>query len=146
VEVEKSLALKIKKNEMLAFELSSCHSSITSLKSLNGDLNARIEKLNIASPSVERVSICANCKDHDFNVCSNHASTIAKLNDEIAQLNVQLKTWKNEVEKLNFLGMPSPLVDIPPLMMDMVSKREPRTLRAKRSSTSQRRRGRHLCK
>jgi hypothetical protein len=144
VEVEKSLALKIKKNEMLAFELSSCHSSITSLKSLNGDLNARIEKLNIASPSVERVSICANCKDHDFNVCSNHASTIAKLNDEIAQLNVQLKTWKNEVEKLNFLGMPSPLVDIPPLMMDMVSKREPRTLRAKRSSTSQRRRGRQL--
>jgi hypothetical protein len=57
VEVEKSLALKIKKNEMLAFELSSCHSSITSLKSLNGDLNARIEKLNIASPSVKHVSI-----------------------------------------------------------------------------------------
>jgi hypothetical protein len=30
VEVEKSLVLEIKKNEMLAFELSSCHSSITS--------------------------------------------------------------------------------------------------------------------
>jgi hypothetical protein len=40
--------------------------------------------------------------------------------------------------------MPLPLVDIPPLRMDLVSKREPRTLRAKRSSTSQRRRGRHL--
>jgi hypothetical protein len=35
VEVEKSLALEIKKNEMLAFELSSCHSSISSVKSLN---------------------------------------------------------------------------------------------------------------
>jgi hypothetical protein len=52
VEVEKSLALEIKKNEILAFELSSCHSSITSLKSFNDDLNARIEKLCIASSSI----------------------------------------------------------------------------------------------
>jgi hypothetical protein len=37
VEVEKSFALEIKKNEIHAFELSSCHSSITSLKSLNTD-------------------------------------------------------------------------------------------------------------
>jgi hypothetical protein len=77
VEVEKSLALEIKKNKMLAFELSHWHSSITSLKSLNEDLNARIKKLNVASSSVEYVSICANCKDHDFNACSNHDSTVA---------------------------------------------------------------------
>jgi hypothetical protein len=51
---------------------------------------------------MEHVSICAKCKDHDFDACSNHASTIAKLNDEIVQLNVQLKTCKNEVEKLKF--------------------------------------------
>jgi hypothetical protein len=38
----------------------------------------------------------------------------------------------------------SPLVYIPPLRMDLVSKREPMTLKAKRTSTSQRRRGRHL--
>jgi 5'(3')-deoxyribonucleotidase len=100
VEVEKSLTLEIKKNEMLAFELSSCHSSITRLKSLNSDLNAAIEKLNVASSSMEHVSICAKCKDHDFDACSNHASTIAKLNEEIIQLNVQLKTCKNEVEKV----------------------------------------------
>jgi hypothetical protein len=88
VEVEKSLVLEIKKNEMLVFELSSCHSSITSLKSLNDNLNDRIEKLSVASSPIEHVSICAKCKDHDFNACSNHAYTIAKLNDEIAQLNV----------------------------------------------------------
>jgi hypothetical protein len=81
----------MKKNEMLAFELSSCHSSITSLKILNDDLNARIEKLSVASSSIEHVSICAKYKDHDFNACSNHASIIAKLNNEIAHLNVQLK-------------------------------------------------------
>jgi hypothetical protein len=62
VEVEKYLALEIKKNEMLAFELSSCHSSITSLKSLNDDLNIRIEKVNVASSSIEHVSICASAK------------------------------------------------------------------------------------
>jgi hypothetical protein len=66
--------------------LSSCHSSVTSLKSLNGNLNARIEKLNVDSSSIEHVAICAKCKDHDFNACSNHASIIETLNDEIAQL------------------------------------------------------------
>jgi hypothetical protein len=61
-------------------------------------LNARIEKLSVASSSIEHVLICAKCKGHDFNACSYHASTIAKLNDEI----VQLKTCKNEVEKFKF--------------------------------------------
>ena len=79
---------------MLAFELSSLHSSISSLKSLNDDLNARIQKLNAASSSIEHISICAKCKDHDFNACNNHTYTIAKLNDEIVQLNVNLKLAK----------------------------------------------------
>jgi hypothetical protein len=65
-------------------------------------LNARIEKLNTTSSSIEHVSICAKCKDHDFKNCNNHASTIAKLNDEIAQLNVQVKTCKNDIEKVKF--------------------------------------------
>jgi hypothetical protein len=52
---------------MFAFELSSCHSSISSLKSLNADLNTRIEKLSVASSSMEHVSICTKCKDHDFD-------------------------------------------------------------------------------
>jgi hypothetical protein len=107
-------------------------------------LNARIEKVNVASLSVEHVSICAKRKDHDFNACINYASTISKLNDEIAQLNVQLKTCKNEVEKIKFARDAFTISRHPPLRMDLVSKRESRTLRAKRSSTSQSRRGRHL--
>jgi hypothetical protein len=51
---------------------------------------------------MDHVSICAKCKDHDFDACSNHASTIVKLNNEFVQLNVQLKTCKNEVEKVKF--------------------------------------------
>jgi hypothetical protein len=102
VNVEKSLALEIKKNEMLAFELSSCHDSISSLKSINVDLNARIEKLSVASSSLEHVSICNRCKDFDVDACNNHASTVSKLNDEIANLNAQLKICKNECEKVKF--------------------------------------------
>jgi hypothetical protein len=77
---------------MLAYDFSSCHASISSLRSINVDLNARIEKLNVSSSSLEHVSICTRCKDHDIDACVDHASTIAKLNDETAQLNVQLKT------------------------------------------------------
>jgi hypothetical protein len=42
VNVEKSLALEIKKNEIISSKLSSCHESISSLKSLNVDLNDTI--------------------------------------------------------------------------------------------------------
>jgi hypothetical protein len=41
VSVEKSLALEVKKNEILSSKLSSCHESISSLKNLNAYLNTR---------------------------------------------------------------------------------------------------------
>jgi hypothetical protein len=129
---------------MLAFDLSSCYASICILKNINVDLNARIEKLNVFSSSLEHVSICTRCKDHDIDACVDHVSVIAKLNDEIAQLNVQLKTCKNEVEKVSLLGMSAPLVDIPSFRMDLVSIREPRAQRAKSPPTSLRRSGRRL--
>jgi hypothetical protein len=68
----------------------------------NDDLNVRIEKLNASSSSLEHVSICTRCKEHDFDACIDHASTIAKFNDESSQLNFQLKTCKNEVQKVKF--------------------------------------------
>ena len=37
VETQKSLALEIKRNEMLSSELSSCHETIAKLKSFNDD-------------------------------------------------------------------------------------------------------------
>jgi hypothetical protein len=50
--------LLLKKNELLSSELSICHDSISSLKSLNADLNVKLEKVNVTSSSVEHVSIC----------------------------------------------------------------------------------------
>jgi hypothetical protein len=94
---------------------------------LNVDLNAKLEKVNVASSSVEHVVICNRCKDFDIDACNEHASTILKLNNDVANLSAQLKTCKNDYEILNSPGMPTPLVDNPPLRMDLVSKREPRT-------------------
>jgi hypothetical protein len=74
-------------------ELSTCHEYISSLKNLNDDLNAKLEKVNATSSCVEHVVICNRCKDVDFD---EHAATIAKLNNDVASLNDQLKTYKDD--------------------------------------------------
>jgi hypothetical protein len=96
---KKSLALEIKKNEILSSELSSCHESIASLKDLNIDLNTKLEEGNATSSCVEHVVICNRCKDVNFD---EHVATSAKLNNDVASLNDQLNTCKNDYEKLKF--------------------------------------------
>jgi hypothetical protein len=102
VSVQKSLALETKRNEMLFSELSACHESISSLKSLNDELNAKLEEVNKTSSCVEHIVICNRCKDFDVNACDEHLISIAKLNNEVASLNAQLKTCKVDFEKLKF--------------------------------------------
>jgi hypothetical protein len=102
ISVEKSLALEVKKNELLFSELSTCHDSISSLKNLNVDLNTKLEKVNVASSCVEHVVICNRCKDFDIDACNEHVSTILKLNNDVVSLNAQLKTCKDNYEKLKF--------------------------------------------
>jgi hypothetical protein len=94
---------------------------------LNDDLNARIEEFNVASSCVEHVVICNRCKDIDVDACNKHASTIVKLNNDVASLNAQLKTCKDSYEKLKFARDAYTIGDIPLLRMDLVSKRRPRT-------------------
>jgi hypothetical protein len=38
------------------------------------------------------MSICNRCKDFDIDAYNAHASTILKLNNDVANLNAQLKT------------------------------------------------------
>jgi hypothetical protein len=102
VSVQKSLALEIKRNEVLSSELSSCHESISSLKNLNDVLNAKLEKVIETSSCVEHVIICNRCKDFDVDACNEHLTSIAKLNNEVASLNDQLKTCKVDYDKLKF--------------------------------------------
>jgi hypothetical protein len=101
--VQKSLALETKRNEMLSSELSACHESISSLKFLNDDLNAKLEVANKSSSCVEHVVICNRCKDFDIDACDEHLASIAKLNDEVASLNAQLKTCKINFDQLIFV-------------------------------------------
>jgi hypothetical protein len=87
----------------LSSELSTCHDSISSLKNLNADLNAKLEEVNSASSSIEHVVIYNRCKYFNINACNEHASTILKLNNDVASLNAQLKTCKDDYEKLKFV-------------------------------------------
>jgi hypothetical protein len=57
VEIEKSVALEVEKNESLVCDLSSCHATISSFRNENNYLNARIEKLNATSSSLEHVFV-----------------------------------------------------------------------------------------
>jgi hypothetical protein len=102
VNAEKYLALEVKRNELLSSELSSCNDSISSLKNLKADLNGKIEKVNVSSSSVEHVVIFNRCKIFDIDACNEHASIILKLNNDVANLSTQLKTCKNDYEKLKF--------------------------------------------
>jgi len=58
--------------------------------------------LSVSSSSLEHVSICNRCKDLDVDACNDHVSTISKLNDDIAKLHVQLKSCKDECDKIKF--------------------------------------------
>src|SRR6187455_1479568 len=102
VSAQNSLDLEVKRNEMLSCELSTCHETISSLKDVNNDLNAKLEVANRSNSCVEHVVICTRCKDFDVDACSEHLVSIAKLNDELASLNAQLKTSKNDFDKLKF--------------------------------------------
>ena len=87
---------------MLSCELSSCHETISSLRSINDDLNAKLEIASKSTSCVEIVETCNRCKDFDIDACSEHLVSISKLNDELASLNAQLKTSKNDFDKLKF--------------------------------------------
>jgi hypothetical protein len=87
---------------MLSSELSACHETVSSLKSVNDDLNAKLEVANKSSSFVEHVVICNRCKDFDVDACVEHLTSITKLNGEVASLNAQLKTCKSDFGKLKF--------------------------------------------
>jgi hypothetical protein len=56
----------------------------------------------VASSCVEHVVICNRCKDFNIDACNEHGSTILNLNSDVASLNAQLKTCKDNYEKLKF--------------------------------------------
>ena len=86
---------------MLSCELSSCHETISKLRSINDDLNAKLEIASKSTSCVENVITCTRCKDINLDAYSEHLACIYELNDAVASLNAQLKTSKSEFDKLN---------------------------------------------
>jgi hypothetical protein len=65
-------------------------------------LRKKLDECHVSSSSLEHVSISNSCKFFDIDACNDHVSTIVKLNDDIAKLNAQLKTCKDESDKIKF--------------------------------------------
>jgi hypothetical protein len=107
--------------------LSVCHESVSSLKSLNDELNAKLEEVNKSSSCVEHVVICNRCKDFDVDACDEHLISITKLNDEVASLNGQLKTCKINFDKLKFARDAYTVGRHPSIKDGLSFRREPRT-------------------
>jgi hypothetical protein len=141
ISVQKSLALEIKRNEMLSSELSTCYESISGLKNLNDDLNAKLEKVNATSSCVEHVVICNRCKDVDFD---EHAATIAKLSNDVVNLNDQLKTCKTDYEKLKFARDAYTVGRHPSIKDGLGFQKETKNLTSQRTSDLNKGKGRLL--
>jgi hypothetical protein len=86
INVQKSLALEIKKHEILSSKLSTYHDYISSLKTLDDDLNTKLEEFNVTSSSVEHVVIChtriSGHQDPGANIITRCAGTKSHTYDE----------------------------------------------------------------
>jgi hypothetical protein len=65
-------------------------------------LIAKIEKLNVASSSLEHLSICNRCKNIDIDSCVANVALIDSLNVRIKELKVQVKNANDELGKIKF--------------------------------------------
>jgi hypothetical protein len=141
VEAQKSHALEVKRNEMLACELSTCHETISSLRSINDDLKAKLEIASKSTSCVENVVTCNRCKDFDIDACSKHLASISKLNDEVASLNAQLKTSKSEFDKLKFARDAYTIGRHPSIKDGLGFKREAKNLTSHKAPISAKEKG-----
>jgi hypothetical protein len=136
VSAQNSLALEVKRNEMLSCELSTCHESISSLKSINDDLNTKLEMANKSSSCVEHVVICNRYKDFNTDACVDHLTSIAKLNGKVASLNAQLNTSKNDFDKLKFARDAYTIGRHPSIKDGLGFRREAKNLTSQRAPIS----------
>jgi hypothetical protein len=130
---------------MLSSELSACHESVSSLKNLNNDLNAKLEEASKISSCVEHVVICNRCKDFDVNACDEHLIAITKLNDEVASLNTQLKTCKSNFDKLKF-ARDAYTIDRHPSIKDGLGfQKKTKNLTSQKAPVLNKEKGKSLC-
>jgi hypothetical protein len=108
---------------------------------LNDDLNAKLEIVSKSSPCVEHVVICDRYKDFNIDACVEHLTSILKLNDEVASLNVQLKTCKNDFDKLKFARDAYTIGRHPSIKDGLGFRREAKNLTSQRAPISNKEKG-----
>jgi hypothetical protein len=108
---------------------------------LNDDLSAKLEVANRSSSCVEHVVICSRCKDFDINACDEHLACIAKLNDEMASLNAQLKTCKIDFDKLKFARDAYTIGRHPSIKDGLGFRKEAKNLTSQRAPISNKEKG-----
>jgi hypothetical protein len=112
--------------------------------SINDDLNAKLKVVNKSSSCVEHVVICNRCKDFDVDACVEHLTSITKLNGEVASLNAQLKTCKNDFDKLKFARDAYTVGRHPSIKDGLGFRKEAKNLTSQRLPFPTRRKGRPL--
>jgi hypothetical protein len=85
-------------------------------------------------PCVEHVIICNRCKDFDIDAYDEHVTSIAKLNNEVASLNAQLKTCKDDYDKLKFARDAYTVGRHPSIKDGLGFRRETKNLTSQRNS------------
>jgi hypothetical protein len=85
--------------------------------------------------------ICNRCKDFNIDACSEHLVSISKLNDEVASLNAQLKTSKNECDKLKFARDAYTIGRHPSIKDGLGFKREAKNLTSHKAPISAKEKG-----
>jgi hypothetical protein len=110
-------------------------------RSINYDLNAKLEIASKSTTCVENVVICNRCKDFDIDACSEHIASIAKLNDEMASLNAQLKASKSDFDKLKFARDAYTISRHPSIKDGLGFKREAKNLTSHKAPISAKEKG-----
>jgi hypothetical protein len=95
----------------------------------------------VASSCVEHVIICNRCKDVNIDACNEHASTIVKLNNDVASLNAQLKTCKDNYEKLKFVRDAYTVGRQPSIKDGLGFRKETKNLTSQRTSSLNKEKG-----
>jgi chromosome segregation ATPase len=91
VKVKNAYDQDVEKNENLTKELSTCHDTISNLRTENDNLIAKVEKLNV-------------CHDSITNLRNENASLLAKidkLNESISSLNTENASLISKAKDLN---------------------------------------------
>jgi chromosome segregation ATPase len=108
VKLKDAYALEVEKCQNLTKEQDTCNDSISSLRTENASLIAKIEELNtckVHTSTIEHVTICTRCRDINVDAMNDHIAMIKEQNDHIAKLNAKITKHELDNEMLDITSI-----------------------------------------